>query len=176
MIISFTELKQSCINAINEANRRGDYDTALFFKTLYNTGFRAAEILDFSKWEVLQDGRVIVPEHKRGEPKFLLKDNIDSLIYDTLGTDSVYKFEGSKTTYSRLFLKYSNISNCYVGKKRILLHTFRHVFIKRKLSEGFTALEINQALGIKRNATTMHYIYKQYQTEQFNPKEPNVNF
>lgn len=168
MNLSFLEIEQGCITAVQEANRRGDGDTFLLFDTLYKTGFRAAEVLNIKSWILRSDGSFFVPAHKGGNAKIVEDGVINEQIVRTFENGMEWEFEGSKTTYQRLFQNYSGLRNCWVGKKRITLHCFRHAYIKRSTAGGVSLNEINSALGIRRNATTMHYMYKTYQNERYN--------
>jgi len=170
MDISWLTVKQRCDLAIDEAIRRGDSDTAILFLALSKTGLRVGELLDMREWELTQSGKVFVPAHKRGNAKLISQELFRNEIIVTMSEGKVYSFPGSRTTYRNLFIRYSGLDSCYVGRKRILLHAFRHVFIKQKVDEGVSISEISTALGIRRNGTTLGYIYKKYQTDKYNPE------
>ena len=71
MVINWLYLKERCELAISEAERRGDYDTHLFFSILYNTGLRGDECLSTENWQLTQSNQIFVPPHKRGNAKLI---------------------------------------------------------------------------------------------------------
>ncbi len=171
MIISWLHIKDKCLLAISEASRRGDTDSYLFFLLLYRTGLRGNECLSTANWVLTQDERILIPSNKRGNPKLIQQALIPSPILAFIKSGKVWNFLGSLTTYQRTFLRYSGLVNCYVGGKRITLHTFRHVWIKDKVNQGADFAEINASLGIRKSSTTLQYIIKKYKTEAYNPNE-----
>ena len=120
-------------------------------------------------WQLTQSNQIFVPPHKRGNAKLIDTILIPPVILQAMQDGRVWKFEGSLKTYQRLFKTYSGLTETHVGRKKLLLHTFRHVFIKRMNDDGRSTQEINAMLGIRRSITTMQYIYKQYDTEPYIP-------
>ena len=167
MNISYSEINEKCLKCIDVSFEMSDIDAYLYFALLYSSGLRASECINVSAWLRLANGDWLVPGHKKGNPKILGENRLPSLLIDFLDENPEFRFLGSISTYQRLFVERSGLHQSYVGQKRMLLHTFRHLYIKRRAVEGASLQDISTEIGNKKNTITMGYINKIYQSEKY---------
>lgn len=130
-----------------------------FFENLINNGFRLSELLDFSRFTVIQDNIITFQPLKRNNLRLFTDNDFTPLFYNSiLNKYPLYHSFSVHQTYT-IFERYFPIQNIHHKTKPISNHVFRHYYAKKLFLSGLTEEEIQTKMGEKNIISSNNYIY-----------------
>ncbi len=156
-ILSVSEIDTLCRKVVETAEQFDIFLHALF-NTLYLTGLRAGEVIDFSRWSVDTAGNFTVLTEKNSNPRTFASDELDPLFADIITTQNTHLITFNYKYLQRTFNKFATYSQLFIGNKQVSTHLFRHNKAKRMILEGYTDTQIQSYLGEKDIKNALSYI------------------
>ena len=170
-VYNLNELEQLLIQTLDNSHTFNIYYHALY-ETLFKTGIRASEALNFSLWEI-QIGDLDDPNN--------INEIRDKALFTlhTLKENSIRVFryaELSPVYGDCLLFSYRNplpanydnaerwlqrmfpVANIYIKTKPAGTHIFRHYKVKKLDDQGYTLTEIANYIGHKDEKNTLVYL------------------
>ena len=158
-------MKKLTDNQINNICRRivetsEKYDIFLHsvFETLFLTGLRAGEVVDFSRWSADSYGNLIVQTQKNSNPRTFEITDISPVFADVILTGNTQLINFNYKYLQRSFRRFADYPQLFVGNKQVSTHLFRHNKAKRLFVAGYTETEIQNYLGEKDLKNALAYI------------------
>ena len=127
------------------------------FETLYNTGCRAGEVLDLSRWKIAEGGAVVLSPQKGNDKRIMNQEVIGDQFLAMIKGEAPFP---TAINYDRLRYQFKALSlyhHMYVGDKKASLHLFRHNFVKKLLASGHDEEEIQEILGERNIKSVKSY-------------------
>lgn len=149
----------SLLLQILEDSEKHDIYSFMLFESLYNTGLRINELIEYSRLNRIDSNTILVTTEKFSNPR-PINDNLLNPIYlNAFNTNTLNKFIRSYSFYNSAFtnrlLYYKNIK---IGGKQATTHLFRHNFIKKMYLNGFSCTQISAIIGERVEKNTQGYI------------------
>lgn len=161
MVLSNTEIDNICRLIVE---RTGNYDlySYMVFETLYNTGLRINELIDYSRLELIDTNTVLIQTQKFSNPRIIHLSEFNITYIENFVNNNLRNFIRSYSYYSSKITAYNNeYPNLYVEGKKVTTHIFRHNYVKKLSDSGLSVTEISAIIGERDNKNTLGYIYSQ---------------
>lgn len=156
-ILTPNQINKICRHVV-ETSEHYDIFLHSLFETLFLTGLRAGEVLDFSRWTVTPEGNLTVQTQKNSSPRIFKPEELSSVFADVILTNNIQLIRFNYKYIQRLFNRFSTYPQIFVGNKQVSTHLFRHNKAKRMLVEGYTDIQIQSYLGEKDLKNALNYI------------------
>jgi integrase len=132
-----------------------------FYSNLVLTGARITEMKTFSRWQILQNGDLLLNTEKNNNNRIFKPDEVTEKYYISLVSnyDIFYNISARQFTY--FFNTYYPAKNIQHKTKPLSCHVFRHLKAKKLKSLNKTDEEIQIYLGEKELKSAENYIYSQ---------------
>ena len=137
---------------------------------MYQTGCRAKESIDPSKWEVFGTDTIILHPQKGNDSRLFLRTDLPAQLLQIIDNNPTY-FD--PITYRKLEYAINQlIYHCgiHIDGKDTVCHLFRHNYVKKLLDTGHTAEQIKTKLGERTMKATESYINSQVIARNFDAK------
>lgn len=156
-VLTDADLEFSLIDARDNVPNYYHFLTTIL-QVLYSTGCRPHEVLDVSLWYRLNSDYMILNALKKNNPRAILLSDLPS---DFIGYIDSSFFPFSVQNYRQFTYQFLNIykyNTAVIDSKKCALYLYRHAFIKRLSSKGYTVEQIRQITGHKSDAVVEGYI------------------
>jgi len=161
MILSNPQIDELCQHLVAKT-RNVDVYAYILFDTLYNTGLRVNELLEYSRVEIIDTETVQVITQKFSNPRLIEITEINPIYFAHLAADTLKSIIRSYSYYSNKFVLFNSLfPRLAIKDKRITTHLFRHNYVKRLHDDGMSIPEISEIIGEREEKNTMGYIYSQ---------------
>lgn len=137
-----------------------NYAAGQIFDIMYQTGLRACEVLDKSRWTPDEFGGYTVQLSKGEDARTLPPEAVPVAAVARLNTAARFELE-TYASINNLFKKLAPVIYFNGDTRRTTLHCFRYHYLKTKAQEGGTVADIASFIGHKNNANTAKYINDQ---------------
>lgn len=127
------------------------------FETLYNTGCRAGEVLDLSRWKIAEGGAVVLSPQKGNDKRILSPEAVGDQFVLMIRGEAPFP---DSINYDRLRYQFKALSlyhHIFIGDKKASLHLFRHNFVKKLIASGHEDTEIQEILGERNISSVKSY-------------------
>ncbi|MDF1549372.1 MAG: tyrosine-type recombinase/integrase [Bacteroidales bacterium] len=166
MLLTNTDIDNCCKSIVGHSKRYDMY-SYIVFDSLYKTGLRINELLDYSRISIVDINSVLVQTQKFSNPRIIPIEDFNPVFISHLASSSLHSLIRSYSYYSEKMLLYNNLFNkLYINKKRISTHLFRHNFVKKLYTEGSTIQQISNTIGERDDKNTLGYVYSQILSEK----------
>jgi integrase len=130
-----------------------------FYENLINNGFRLSELLDYNRFQVLQDNIITFQPLKRNNLRLFTYNDLTPLFYNSIvNRYPLYHSFSVHQTYT-IFQRYFPIQNIHHRTKPLSNHVFRHYYAKQLLLSGLTEEQIQSKMGEKNLISSNGYVY-----------------
>lgn len=151
------------LRAIKQANKKRDYRTLNFMKTIYKTGMRVSEALELTYEDLKKRKIKIINKNKQREIplcKDLIKDLKEYCRTQEITSGPIFLTNTRKKVHRSTMWKKINehTGMSRVKKTKGHPHSIRHLFAKEFLSAGNTIEELKNILGHDSIETTLIYV------------------
>ncbi|MFN8258129.1 MAG: site-specific integrase [Bacteroidales bacterium] len=161
MKLSNLQIDKIC-QAILDHTEKYDLYSFMVFETLYNTGLRINELIDYSRISLVDANTALVKTQKYSNPRIIHISSINQTYFENYITNNLHKFIRSYSYYSSKIIAFNNeFGNLYVDGKQITTHLFRHNFVKKLSDSGLSVPEISSIIGERVDKNTLGYIHSQ---------------
>ncbi len=145
--------------------RNVDIYAYILFDSLYNTGLRVNELLEYSRVEIVDTNTVQVTTQKFSNPRLIEISDLNPIYFAHLAADTLNSILRSYSYYSNKFVLFNSLfPRLTIKDKRITTHLFRHNYVKKLHDEGFSIAEISSIIGEREEKNTIGYIYSEIST------------
>jgi site-specific recombinase XerD len=152
----------NCCKSIIAHSKSYDMYSYIIFDTLYNTGLRINELLDYSRVSIIDINSVLVQTQKFSNPRIIPISDFNSVYMAHLASGTLYNLIRSYSYYSEKMLLYNTqFHKLFIKNKRISTHLYRHNYVKRLFDDGYTIPQISTVIGERDDKNTMGYVYSQ---------------
>lgn len=129
----------------------------LIYTIQHEFGFRFSEASRPNLWTFNGDNTITIPVLKGQPPRLLTVNNFwYTFLYSLYDYHHVEKWS-NESTASRVFIKYYPKKLFLSSGKSLTTHFFRHLYVKRKYSRGWTTRQISADLGEQNDNNTAGY-------------------
>ena len=164
MVLSNSQIDQLCKHIV-EKTRNVDIYAYILFDSLYNTGLRVNELLEYSRVEIVDTNTVQVTTQKFSNPRLIEISDLNPIYFAHLAADTLNSILRSYSYYSNKFVLFNSLfPRLTIKDKRITTHLFRHNYVKKLHDEGFSIAEISSIIGEREEKNTIGYIYSEIST------------
>lgn len=156
ILVTLEMMNEKLPSAINKIN---EFSTLMgvYFQILFDTGCRAAEPLDISKWEDLGGGVFKLETLKTQEERIILAAELPEIFRSAI-SNQIELFENHSYEYLlRNYKKYSELARAKIGSDNIQLHIFRHRKARQLKEDGKTELEIQNYFAWRKIGMVLQY-------------------
>lgn len=156
--ITNSQLNTMCLEAITKSMHRDNYLSAVFL-SLYNTGLRCNELLNFSSWHIVNPELYTVQLSKRGVPRTIERTALHPIIQENIATQSdnkLYNYRAIEYSCHQYFPDIITVSN----ENCRSTHLFRYNFMRKLYSQGLTVEEIQAIICHQSRPVTYEYLFK----------------
>jgi len=161
MILTNTEI-ENCCRSIVAHSKLYDVYSYIVFDSLYRTGLRINELLEYSRISIIDIDSVLVETQKFSNPRIISISDFNPIFIAHHATGTLPSLIRSYAYYTEKMLLYNQLFNrLYINTKRISTHLFRHNYVKKLYSNGFSIPEISNVIGEKVDKNTLGYIHSQ---------------
>ena len=161
MLLSNTDI-DNCCQSIVEHAKKYDMYSYIIFDSLYKTGLRINELLDYSRISIIDINSVLVQTQKFSNPRVISISDFNPVYISHLASGSLDAFIRSYSYYSEKILLFNSLFHkLYINNKRISTHLYRHNFVKKLYEEGLSISEISNTIGERDNKNTFGYVHSQ---------------
>lgn len=132
------------------------------FSAMYFLGCRASESIDRSLWSVNSDNSYTLRPLKNNDHRQF--DSFEVPFEFQLYIEGINE-PGYNVNYERLrylFKMFSIYPRIWIGRKESTCHLFRHNYVKKLMSQGFSNEDIRVKLGEKNMKSALSYIESQF--------------
>lgn len=158
MIINQFDLDSILLQIIADVKKYDIYSFILF-DSLYNTGLRVNELIDYSRITQIDINTVLVTTQKHSNPRAINTSLLNSTYFEALKNNSLKLFIRSYSYYNSSFItRCRYYKDLKIGDKQVTTHLFRHNYIKKLALNGFTCNQISAIIGERVDTNTQSYI------------------
>jgi len=159
MVLTNPQIDQIC-RSIVERTENYDLYSYMVFETLYNTGLRINELIDYSRIQLVDANTALVRTQKYSNPRIIQISSINRTYFENYVNNNLQNFIRSYSYYSSKIVAYNNeYTNLFVEGKQITTHIFRHNFVKKLSDSGLSVSEISGIIGERAEKNTFGYIH-----------------
>jgi site-specific recombinase XerD len=149
----------SILLQILEDTEKHDIYSFMLFQSLYNTGLRINELIEYSRLTQIDDNTILVSTEKFSNPRTINISLLNNIYSQAFTTNSLHKFIRSYSYYNSAFTnRLLYFKNIKIGEKQATTHLFRHNYIKKLYLNGFNCNQISAIIGERVVKNTQGYI------------------
>jgi len=156
-LLSNKQIDNACKQVLKSAEKNDIFLHSLF-ESLYKTGLRVGEIIDFSKWSIISEELLQVQTLKGSNPRIFKNSGLNQIYVDLIRYDTTHLAQFNYKNLSRAFKKFVPYSQLLIGNKQVSTHLFRHNKAKQLKEKGLSDVEIQIYLGEKDLKNALVYI------------------
>jgi hypothetical protein len=121
-ILSITEIDNICKQVVKSSE---PYDIFLFafFDTLYKTGLRSGEVLDFTRWSMISNDHLQVQTLKGSNPRTFKTEELNPIFVDLIRYDSTHIARYNYKSLQRSFNRFAPFSQLLNG-----INKYQHIY------------------------------------------------
>jgi len=161
MKLTNPQIDELCQHLVTKT-RNVDVYAYILFDTLYNTGLRVNELLEYSRVEIIDTEIVQVATQKFSDPRLIEISELNPIYFAHLASDTLKSILRSYSYYSNKFVLFNSLfPRLAIKDKRVTTHLFRHNYVKKLHDNGLSILEISKIIGEREEKNTMGYIYSE---------------
>ncbi len=161
LILNHTQIDELCQHLVNKT-RNVDIYAYILFDTLYNTGLRVNELIDYSRIEIIDTEMVLVTTQKFSNPRLINISDLNPIYFAHLASDTLKSILRSYSYYSNKFVLFNSLfPRLSINDKRITTHLFRHNYVKKLSNGGLSTSEISKIIGEREEKNTLGYVYSE---------------
>ncbi len=161
MKLTNPQIDELCQHLVTKT-RNVDIYAYILFDTLYNTGLRVNELLEYSRVEIIDTETVQVTTQKFSNPRLIEISDINPIFFAHLAADTLKSILRSYSYYSNKFVLFNSLfPRLTIKDKRITTHLFRHNYVKKLHDNGLSIPEISKVIGEREEKNTMGYIFSE---------------
>jgi len=166
MVLTNLQIDQTCLSIL-ERTEKFDLYSYMVFETLYNTGLRISELLEYSRIQLVDANTALVRTQKFSNPRIIHISSINLTYFENYVNNNLQNFIRSYSYYSSKIIAFNNeYGNLFVEGKQITTHIFRHNFVKKLADSGLTVSEISTIIGERAEKNTLGYIHSKITSRQ----------
>ncbi|MCB0553822.1 MAG: site-specific integrase [Phaeodactylibacter sp.] len=159
LVLSPAELDGLLLAFLNRIGSSFFSSSWVLFKTLYDLGFRVTELRGAHLWLLTNEGDVVAPTLKNGDPRIIPLADFHPLMRKTVLDGVNYVYKSHYVTYDKYFQEHKGCVSLAAGGKELSTHAFRHNVIKKLHAQGLSLEQIADRMGLRQLATVQQYIY-----------------
>lgn len=132
------------------------------FSAMYYCGCRASESINADLWTIKNDHSYILTPLKNNNERVF--ESFEVPFEFQLFLENM-KLQPTSINYEKLRYRFKSFSlypRIWIGKKESTCHLFRHNYVKRLMSAGYSHEEIRIKLGEKNLSSAMSYIESRF--------------
>ena len=156
-ILTPKEINKICKQVVNTSELNDIFLHSLF-DSLYKIGLRVGEIIDFSRWTIIDKKYLQVKTLKGSNPRTFKNNKLNPIFVDLIRYNTTYLANFNYKNLSRAFNRFAPYSQLLIGNKQVSTHLFRHNKAKQLKSKGYSDIEIQTYLGEKDLKNALVYI------------------
>jgi len=156
-LLTNKEIDKICKKVL-QTSERNDIFLHSLFDTLYKTGLRVGEIIDFSRWAVIDKKYIQVQTLKGSNPRTFKSSELNQIYVDLIRYNTIYLAQFNYKNLSRAFNRFAPYSHLLIGNKQVSTHLFRYNKAKQLKAKGYSDIEIQIYLGEKDLKNALVYI------------------
>lgn len=124
---------------------------------MFLNGLRVSEVLSISSNDIMLNGMIKIKGLKGSNNRMVVSQLFNEFWQNSIRNGFVLKDVRSRYYYHRLFIKKGIYYKATATEKRIVTHTYRHLFIRLMNNNNIGLNEIKQLIGHKSITSTLHY-------------------
>ena len=149
----------SILLQILEETRKYDIYSFMIFESLYNTGLRINELIEYSRITQIDTNTVLINTQKFSNPRAINSSLLNETYYSAFQLNTLPLFIRSYSYYNSAFInRLRYYKDIRIGEKEVTTHLFRHNYIKKLSINGFDTNQISGIIGERVNKNTQGYI------------------
>ncbi len=156
-ILTDKEIDKICKKVL-QTSELNDIFLYSLFDSLYKTGLRVGEIIDFSRWSIIDKKYLQVQTLKGSNPRTFKNKELNQIYVDLTRYNTTYLAQFNYKNLSRAFNRFAPYSQLLIGNKQVSTHLFRHNKAKQLKAKGYSDIEIQTYLGEKDLKNALVYI------------------
>lgn len=157
-IISNNDLEEYMYKTVHN-NLFYRHEVRDLFKVMYYTGCRISDVLSYSNWVVLLDGRVQLQPLKGNNLRYFEVHELPDYFYNNI-VNNVNQFNGLFYGACEYHLKQiTDTKDFRQSNKKLTTHLYRHNYAKKLHDSSKTDEEIRIILGETNISSARNYIY-----------------
>jgi len=158
MVLNDNDIDLFLIDLVNVSKDNNLY-AYMIFESLYNTGLRINELIDYSRLSDIDTNTILVTTQKFSNPRIISKSSLNSTYLSAFLNSKLAYYVRSYSFYSNYFINHlPTFKYIKTENKLISTHLFRHNYIKKLYNDGKTVSEISSIIGERSDANTFKYI------------------
>jgi len=158
MILNQFDIDSILLQILDDVKKYDIYSFILF-DSLYKTGLRINELIEYSRITQIDTNTVLVNTQKFSNPRAINSSLLNETYFEAFKSNTLKLFIRSYSYYNSSFITrcryYKDIK---IGGKPVTTHLFRHNYIKKLWINGFDCNQISGIIGERVNKNTQGYI------------------
>jgi site-specific recombinase XerD len=144
---------------ILEDTEKHDLYSFMLFESLYNTGLRVNELIEYSRLLRIDSNTILVTTQKFSNPRPINTNLLNSTYLEAFNNNNLSRFVRSFSYYNDSFSnRLLNFKSLHIKDKPVTTHLFRHNYIKKLYLSGLDTAQISAIIGERNNKNTQGYI------------------
>jgi site-specific recombinase XerD len=161
MVLTNNDIENTCSHLVNHTAKFDIY-SHIIFDTLYRTGLRINELLEYERVSLIDIDTVQVITQKFSNPRIIPLSDFNPIYIAHLASGQLPALIRSYSYYSSKMLIYNSLHpRLYIKNKQVTTHLFRHNYVKRLFDLGQTIEQISETIGEREPKNTLGYVYSQ---------------
>ena len=158
MILNQFDIDSILLQVLADVEKYDIYSFILF-DSLYKTGLRINELIDYSRITQIDTNTVLITTQKFSNPRAINTSLLNPTYYKAFQDNTLKLFVRSYSYYNSAFItRCRYFKDLKIGGKLVTTHLFRHNYIKKLALNGFTAQQISAIIGERVDKNTQGYI------------------
>jgi site-specific recombinase XerD len=158
MILNSFDIDSLLLQVLADTEKHDIYSFMLF-QSLYNTGLRINELIEFSRLSRIDSNTILVSTEKFSNPRTINTSLLNNTYLEAFNANTLHKFIRSYSYYNSSFInRLLYHKNIRIGDKQATTHLFRHNYIKKMYLNGFNCNQISAIIGERVEKNTQGYI------------------
>lgn len=154
--LNFDQINNVCQQVVEYCQSYDEF-TALTMQTMYMLGCREGEASNLDRWQINDDGTILLRTIKRGGFRILTQKELPQNFIPLIAYYQERGFVKSTRQLRSTFNKFSPYQKIYTLDKEISCHLFRHNKVKQMSKDGFDQLYIMNYLAVGSTDVVNYY-------------------
>jgi site-specific recombinase XerD len=124
---------------------------------MYKTGCRHSELLP-CLWQSISESEFLLSCKKHSEERIIQKTILSNEEIDIIENKKNSSICLDRSTLSRAFNYLTYPYRFFIADSQLILHSFRHNYIKNLISQGLSIADVKAEIGHKQTKNTLSYV------------------
>lgn len=129
-----------------------------FFELLFETGIRVNEAKELNRWSKINNNKYRLQPQKENTYRYFTANQIPKILQSSIEDQTNYFAKMSLDHYRYVMLNYLKGWNWRIGKKGVSTHLFRHNYVKQKIRNGVSVIDLKVEMGLLSSSTVSMYL------------------